>query len=320
MTDATDNCLDKEMEKTISKREMFFSFWNCALVPPKFKDRVCSDLDIEIVIEIISKMFNEFSASFVCLCEINERYLKLIVEALAGDDYLYCNYDSKTETGGRFDLAIIYKKSQIEITYEEPHSTALGTSRVKVAQQIELTYIDTGVRLCLFISHWPSDVHESGSIFRNMCASGLRKRFEKILEENKNVILMGDYNTPPYSNDLVDILRATNDRSLTLSASDFWIYNPFWSTLTARVPFDVNVDEHDSGTCYSPKGYRGHWSSFDQILFSGNFLKSPSLYINEKKTGRFYDKDLLDLIRNDYYKIDHFPVIGCLINEVQADD
>lgn len=123
---------------------------------------------------------------------------------------------------------------------------------------------------------------------------------------------MGDYNDEPYAHSLFKNMSATNDRNLVLSDPDCWLYNPYWKTLFARIPFSIDEQQHDFGTCYSKAGNRKTWSSFDQIIFSGDFLSSGPWYLEESATGVVLTDKIRTAIMDNKHCFDHMPVIGCI--------
>ncbi|MBG6244780.1 hypothetical protein CS369_08380 [Candidatus Symbiopectobacterium sp. 'North America'] len=130
------------------------------------------------------------------------------------------------------------------------------------------------------------------------------------MTDKKQVILMGDYNDEPYAHSLFKNMSATNDRDLVLSEPDYWLYNPYWKTLSARVPFSIDEQQHDFGTCYSKAGNRNTLSAFDQIIFSGDFLSSGPWYLEESATGVVLTDKIRAAIMNNKHCFDHMPVIG----------
>ncbi|UAY97547.1 endonuclease/exonuclease/phosphatase family protein [Dickeya dadantii] len=291
-----------------------FAFWNCAISPPGQKD-IRSPENVADAVKVILELFVNEKISFLALCEVNKDSFQSLSTALSEFDLpLLGNFMAdKTSTGSTFDIGYFYNSSQVEVEHGHAHTGRLGTSSIKIAQQL-LVFVkeESPSLLNVFISHWPSQLRTIAEDFRDKCSIGLRRSIEEIVNKKQQAILIGDYNTEPYDHSLFKNLSATNDRELVLSAPDYWLYNPYWKTLSARVPFTVNEQRHDFGTCYSKAGNRNTWSTFDQIIFSGDFLSSGPWYLEESSTGVVLTDEIRAAILNNKHYFDHMPVIGCI--------
>lgn len=263
--------------------------------------------------ELLKGIFVSHGLAFLVLCEVNESSFEMLRPLLVEYGFESILFDDKTPTGSRLDLACVYLPNLVSIKKEESHFGNVGTSSIKISQQFSVLTSLGGEPIIIFASHWPSRLQYVAQDFKNHCSIGLKNRIEKLQEMNKQFILMGDFNDDPYSQALFKNLTATNDRALVISKTSFWLYNPFWKTLFARSTFSRGSNAHDFGTCYNKTNNMNKWSTFDQIIFSGNFLKSGKWFINEEKCTVISDEAFVDLIMDDGNKFDHLPVIGSIV-------
>jgi len=290
-----------------------FGFWNCAISPPGQSE----DPEITMISEafdLIKGLFLAHNLAFLIICEINEGSFVLLKEMLDKDGFESMLANDKTPTGSRLDLACIYVPTLVSIVKQESHFGNVGTSSIKISQQFELQTPYSKETILLFASHWPSRLQYVADDFKNHCSIGLKYKIERLQEINKQFIIMGDFNDDPYSHALFKNLMATNDRALVISKTSCWLYNPFWKSLSARTFFNKDSNTHDFGTCYTRTNNMNKWSTFDQIIFSGNFLKNGKWFINEEKCTVISDEVLVNLIMDDENKFDHLPIIGSIIH------
>ncbi|MCM7883452.1 hypothetical protein [Enterobacter sichuanensis] len=294
--------------------EFHFAFWNCAISPPGVKDK-CTDENVAHAVEIIADLFFTKKISLLALCEVNSESFSSIKKSLDSIGLrLSAEFmPDKTDNGAEFDIGYFFDPNKVYVENGVAHTARLGTSIVKVAQQLLLVINnDVSNAINIFVSHWPSQLRTIAEDFRDECSKGLRRNVENFIFNSKQVILMGDYNDEPYSQSLFKNIHATNDRALVLSEPNYWLYNPFWKALSARTPFTFDENQHDLGTCYSKSGNRNNWSTFDQIIFSGLFLHTGPWYLKESETGVVLTDKLLAAIVDNKNFIDHMPVIGCI--------
>jgi hypothetical protein len=297
-------------------RTFNFAFWNTALVPPKGPKKI-SQSSLEKACEIIAITFAKNHIDFMALCEVDEESLVSIETLLSSLQLTFCFINKKTETGGKFNLGYIYRSEKVSINEGITHTGMVGTSHVKIAQELIVLLNGTQNHLHVLISHWPSRLQYVAESLKKECSIGLRSFAQEIIGGGSQVIMMGDYNDDPYSESLFSNLRATNDRGLVIDNPSYWLYNPFWKTLSARVDFKRDVLRHDFGTCYSKSGNRNSWSSFDQIIFSGNFLTSGPWFLKESNTGIVPEDRIIEVIMDAKNKFDHLPIMGSIeSNEV----
>lgn len=219
--------------------------------------------------------------AIVGMCEIENRYVlnKLIYETpLRNWKYKCIHHESPDRRG--VDVAILYRPSIFKpfnsqsIMIRFPFDTLVETREILMVQGV-LPGHDT---LTLFVNHWPSKL--GGALKsqprRNYVASRLRLLIDSLqnfthvpipgqarngqisgippsaINSNcrmTNIIVMGDFNDEPYSESLLEILKARSD------------------TVMANLCDLVNLMAPKTGKAGTHK-FRGHWSILDQFIVS----------------------------------------------------
>lgn len=108
----------------------------------------------------------------------------------------------------------------------------------------------------VIVNHWPS--RGAVGFYRELAGKQVRVIVDSLQAENPNckIIIMGDMNDDPDNKSMAEMLGAKR-KDLDCGPSDLW--NPWWDHLRKR----------GVGTLK----YNGLWNLFDQIVFTGNFLK-----------------------------------------------
>jgi hypothetical protein len=105
---------------------------------------------------------------------------------------------------------------------------------------------------------------------------------------------------------------ATRDRGLAHRKSDL-LYNPFWRKIGHTSPYTHdNSAINNAGTYFHKGGPITKWRTFDQIIFSSNFLGSSDWHINEKLTSILDLDEYRELVLDPKEVFDHFPVLGVI--------
>ncbi len=276
--------------------------------------------NISKVISAIGSNERQGPPDLIGLCEIeNVQVLKDLIHHpnLKKAGYGIIHHDSPDERG--IDVALLFKKSHFIPFAHKSHSLLLYNEknyRKYTRDQLVVMGVLDSEEIYLVINHWPS---RSGGASRSkpyrIAAARLNKKIiDSIYNINPDarILTMGDFNDDPTDRSLKTILNAKND-STSLTSND--LYNPM---------------EHLFKKGLGSLAYRDQWSLFDQILLSGNFLKSnwrqysywkakvfrPSFLIT--RTGRFQGYPFRSYAGGNYkggYS-DHFPVYILLIKKV----
>ncbi|HCK7237646.1 TPA: hypothetical protein N0X54_004584, partial [Enterobacter hormaechei] len=119
--------------------EFHFAFWNCAISPPGVKNKCAID-DVSEAVEIISALFKTNKISLLALCEVNNESFSCIKKSL--DSMGLCLaaefMPDKTDNGAEFDIGYFFDPQKVFVEKGVAHTARLGTSSVKVAQQLLL--------------------------------------------------------------------------------------------------------------------------------------------------------------------------------------
>jgi len=246
-------------------------WWNTSLSPPMSSKRnLASQVKKECIATVLKK-FMDMKYDFICLGEVSIEDISYISSYLNLKKTEY-NYAIGAQKRGRlyFDTAIFYKKNHQLIKYNRDDcqfaTMGLGSRNLKIFERYEFIHSEFGNLLSLYLSHWPSRLQDN-SLNTATISARLRFEVEKDLDNNKEIIMMGDYNVEPFSDEMVHHLQSSRDRDIVLKKSNIF-YNPCWKFL----PLDANV--RVKGTYNYTKGNFHTWCVIDQILISSSFLKN----------------------------------------------
>ncbi|WP_426454817.1 endonuclease/exonuclease/phosphatase family protein [Acinetobacter sp. KB005] len=246
-------------------------WWNTSLSPPMSSKRnLASQVKKECIATVLKK-FMDMKYDFICLGEVSIEDISYISSYLNLKKTEY-NYAIGAQKQGRlyFDTAIFYKKNHQLIKYNRDDcqfaTMGLGSRNLKIFERYEFIHSEFGNLLSLYLSHWPSRLQDN-SLNTTTISARLRFEVEKDLDNNKEVIMMGDYNVEPFSDEMVHHLQSSRDRDIVLKKPNIF-YNPCWKFL----PLDANA--RVKGTYNYTEGNFHTWCVIDQILISSSFLKN----------------------------------------------
>jgi predicted extracellular nuclease len=169
------------------------------------------------------------------------------------------------------DVALLYRKDKvIPVDYE--HIEVSNSSKPVFASRdiLHFTGEISGNRLHFFINHWPSRSggYNETKANRNIAAKILRARIDSLLflESDARILILGDFNSTPKEECMVDILKAHPYPDMKESGSLFNLSTAWqksnWGTIKRN----------------------GQWDIFDQIICSSNLLENSLLHIVPSKT------------------------------------
>ncbi len=211
---------------------------------------------------------NDFSLpDVVALAEVENRY---VLERLCNTtplkafDYEIVHYDSPDSRG--IDLAVLYRKSKVEILHSEPLTVVFPfepSTKNRDVLYLKIRHVNAHDSLHLLVNHWTSRYSGAAATIpkRNYYAAFVRHKVEAILKETPNaqIIITGDFNDYPHDESFKEYLQ------------------------TSKVKTDPNalinlmenlVEEQGIGT-HKNKEF---WGALDQIIVTGNFFHSNSNY------------------------------------------
>jgi len=214
----------------------------------------------------------------VALCEIENRFVleKLISETpLKSFPYKIIHKESPDFRG--IDVALLYNENDfypLEYKY-----IPIRLKNDSVMNSREILYVSGIVKntdtLHLFANHWPSrysGLLESQS-FRNLAANILRTEIETLqnIYVNPNIVIVGDFNDQPTDESVSLHLKAEEYSENSPNINENQIYNLSFQWMNQNL-----------GTLK----YQSQWSVFDQIMVSGNLLKSENKFFTRSEWAK----------------------------------
>ncbi|HEJ7946993.1 TPA: endonuclease/exonuclease/phosphatase family protein [Serratia liquefaciens] len=289
------------------------AWWNIGVSPPILTNKKDKTKELHQAGEFIKKFSVDKSIDFLAICEICETdsiYLKSIA------DELYFGFIDLSGRDGRIviDMALMYETSKLEyISHKNITSSMPDRTRLRTGIKIIFKEVKTNDYITFFLSHWPSKLSLDESD-RDKFAHDLRTYIDNVFDkygEESKIILMGDYNTQPYSKSLHNTLYSTKDFHLIQKKKKL-LFNPFW-----RLISDGN--HNNIGTYYYGSSKLDRWYVFDQMLFSSSFLSGKPnqlrLDLTSFECHSIFDKHGKNIDTNFLSSFDHFPIFGRLYYE-----
>jgi endonuclease/exonuclease/phosphatase family metal-dependent hydrolase len=193
--------------------------------------------------------------------------------------YKYACFHSNDNLG--LTTALLYNPKYLQVqNAEQVHVPTESLPAKKRTRDILHVYgVMAGDTVHIFINHWPGRTpgDASGRNGRMLAATILKRMTDSLLtiRPNIKILLLGDFNDNPKSDEIADALKA-KARQSDVSLTD--IYNPW-----------INMYKKGSGT----ENYHDEWYLTDQIMLSGAFIVSNN---NKWKFHRaeIYDRDFLE--------------------------
>jgi endonuclease/exonuclease/phosphatase family metal-dependent hydrolase len=285
-------------------------WWNTSLSPPVPK-RKASDADLDFVVKQVREIYEQTGFDVLALGEVCSADLSAIVTGI-GESHLSV-HDATDRTGKRmFDTAVIYDTRKVELTSNRSIEDKYARKTLKTGEVVTFRAVQTGEQFQLVVSHWPSRITAPDfDPMRAELGTALRRSIEAMREEGATpyTILMGDYNDEPFSRALAEHLLATRDRSLARRDSRYF-YNPFWKSIGESHDGPRDDENGICGTHFYPNGNSSRWFTYDQIIFSSEFLAGEAMSLNERLCAILVPPALRSklLVRREIF--DHLPVLG----------
>lgn len=204
----------------------------------------------------------------VALCEIENHYAldKLLSQTpLKSYPYQIIHKESPDPRG--IDVAFLYNENDfypLEYQY-----IPIRTENDSIIKSREILYVSGIIKntdtLHLFVNHWPSrysGLMESQPL-RNLAANTLKAEIE-LLQKNKinpNIVIVGDFNDQPSDESVSLNLGALAFPGQIKNFNNNKVFNLSWNWM-----------EKEPGTLK----FQSQWSVFDQIMVTGNLLKTEN--------------------------------------------
>jgi len=228
--------------------------------------------------------------------------------------YRFVHFDSPDERG--IDVALIYNPKYFRVIEANAIPVNIsGTGGKETTRDVLHVFgILGGDSVHVFVNHWPSRRGgEAASAPKRAIAAQVNKHCVDSLLARKpttKIIVMGDLNDDPTNASVMKVLEAKGEKESVMQTD---LYNPF-----------VKLYQNGIGTL----AYDDKWDLFDQIIFSGEWLKNDSWSFYK---AEIFNKDFL-IEKFGQYKgyphrsfegtewnngySDHFPSIVYLIDSL----
>ena len=269
---------------------------------------------LENLSRVICELGDENGPEIIGLAEIENRaVLEDLVKMplLKGGNYGIIHRESSDQRG--IDCALLYKKAVFTPTWDEaayipfPESPDLETREILLVKGI----LNGKSELTLVVNHWSSRRGgKEESDWKRLRAAGIvRARVDSLLKLNDqaNIILMGDFNDDPADSSISKVLLAGDNLKMENPAS---LFNPMKA-----------IHAGGRGTLT----YRGEWNLFDQLILSSALTDGKSGLKYDEGSANIYQPEFMRVqeegeykgapkrsyIRREFYPdgySDHFPV------------
>nr|WP_241574768.1 endonuclease/exonuclease/phosphatase family protein [Rosenbergiella nectarea] len=263
--------------------------------------------------DILFHLLNERWLDVMCLCEVSPEDIVNISKIL---DDRFSVYNGAFKSGRKkFDICVIYRNQVLTCIgsslVSKPHQTG---KEIYAGQNVEFIINETEEILVLFIAHWSSRLYDyEDSPNKAQLGMLLQAAIQKCFSDKKNnVIVLGDFNEEPFNKSITEHLGASRDIALVKKRPGL-LYNPFWRHLTYSTLLPNSDTKNTHGGTYYYKGDdTSRWKTFDQMMFSSNFVSGKSWCLNELETIVFSNPDFLEYINNAKSKFDHLPILSVI--------
>lgn len=303
------------MQNAKNNKKITFSWWNTSLSPHS-KENAASEEHKYFVLLTLTRLLVEKDVDVLCLCEVSEKDIAFLTEKLNLKSFDYSVYNGALRDGRKqFDLCVIYRNSILTFIGSDVISKIQITKKIHAAQEVNFIIKETGEPITLYLVHWSSRLYDyPNSPNKIQLGSLLRDAVDDCRDTKniKHVVILGDFNDEPFDQSLTNSLFASRDISLVQKIPKL-LYNPFWRHMVHSTLHPHNsFEEKGCGTYFYKNDQSNRWKTFDQIIFSSDFVSGQNWYLNEEKTEIFSDKKFIEYIYSSKSKFDHLPIISVI--------
>lgn len=296
------------------------AFWNVG-VSPLFHSKPDFIRAAGVFSMVESIMRNRHIDMFI-LCEMNEVAIDRISKNLPS--YKIIKANDNVSKNLHFDMVVILSQ-RVKVIESYPvfdRTKEEGGHAIKAGYQflIEMNNVisdSPSKKLSIIASHWPSKIRDSDSFKKDHAARMLSEvcAIERA-KNDRQIVLIGDYNDEYESVSIKNILYSTVNRSYAKNDSRI-LYNLSNLMSGPHVPNARGVDYHYSGTWVSSDvnsrvNDENSCRMFDQVMLSSSMIDKGPWIVNERRSGIINNKDLKRMVSECL--IDHLPI--CLNAEV----
>ncbi len=296
------------------------AWWNVGISPPILKKTPSKDTELKRLREMLLDISVVESIDFFVFCEVSTEqsdFLKSIA------DELNLEFVDLTGRDGRLvmDMSLMYETSKLEYISHKNINDSDGTGNKKrVGIKVLFKESKGGQYVTFFLSHWNSE-RSATDKDRVKFSSILRREINEIFSKfgtESYIVLLGDYNSQPYSYPIQEILETTKDYILIQEypKKNKLLFNPFWKCIS-------NNKFHSSGSYYLEHGEYDRWYAFDQMMFSSSFIINNRCTCNNNlridldsfKYYSMFDFESMCMHEDFLKHFDHAPIFGRLYYE-----
>lgn len=298
-------------------------FWNSGLAYSNSTRP--EEENIKNALDVVEYIMNEKEGDLLIVCEVNSHTYEIFKRKLP--KFEINNLANKASTRSYFDMILIYNKSinikeiihivkndlsdeQDKIEKDRTFIPNSGkTMKVGIDITVEINNISNNFNL--IASHWPSRINGFSEDSRDECGEELKIYTKELIENKRQVILIGDYNDSPQSNSIINKLGSLNNRYYA-SLNKHRIYNPSFGFFIPHKPYYKGEERNFYGTWLSKcSNTRKHNKSscqvFDQVMVTSSFINSGPWNLDEENTKVISDEKIIHQLYDG--TIDHLPIM-----------
>ncbi|PSU61236.1 endonuclease/exonuclease/phosphatase [Photobacterium phosphoreum] len=288
------------------------AWWNVSMSPASNKAASKGNTNThKQLFDNLMFLFSKYDMAVIALCEVSSTDIVALDTHFQKSPFQVLDLTFKAGKT-RFDTAIIYNKDLVFIEHQYDLKNEIRSQTIKAGQKILLTEKMNMDEFTLILCHWASKISQSGLEKRLKSGTILYEEAKELMNNNKQVIIMGDFNDNPYDESLFRKLNATRCYESVRRHPTELLYNPFWRNIVSNIQYNYTKADQvsfPSGSHRYRDPFGEIWHSYDQILFSGNFLGFSAWHLNEPQTKVIEDTNFLDMLLCSKTIFDHLPVM-----------
>jgi endonuclease/exonuclease/phosphatase family protein len=212
------------------------------------------------------------------------------------------------KTGRASSVAVFYDPRRLTLLRDKLLTDSFGGVAFDTGWHLEFQACNGGAVLNVVVVHWPSHMFEDAARKRIWIATSLHRAFC----EDRDVVILGDFNDEPFSDSLRDGLVAYRDRALVRRREGAY-YNPFWRLLGEQQHVEQeHTGRLPAGTHFHSSGTSTRWVTYDQVAVSSSLIGANSWQLVESATRIVLHEALLTDGGTMRDIFDHLPIATAL--------
>ncbi|GJQ32222.1 MAG: endonuclease [Ignavibacteriaceae bacterium] len=260
--------------------------------------------------QVIDSMNGGWGPDILGLVEVENRTVieELMARIKNGKNYGIVHFESPDGRG--IDCAMIFNKQYFTLSKADTAIVTLPNNWPTRSILHATMLSPKGIEYHFFVNHWPSrrggqDKSEDNRI---AAASRLRAEIDKLFADdpNTNIIIMGDFNDEPTDKSITEVLKAAP------------VICDFAEHFPPDAIYNLSLEKKIAGE--GSYKFQGNWSMIDQMLISGNVLKTNFIcgsygifnpaFIRQKGPGKYEGASLPTFGGRRYFGgySDHFAI------------